>query len=114
MTKTEATIALLNEQPELADDPKAVAEHIDCSRNSARRYITTWEATKHIDWALDALTQCRTCKECIHLALCQELEPQLLHLPCERVTEDDLFLAQLEGTVLDLVDGREVMGGSDG
>lgn len=63
---------------------------------------------------LDSLTQCRVCKECIHRALCQELEPQLLHLLCERVTEDDLFLAQLEGTVLDVVDGREWIGGYDG
>jgi len=63
---------------------------------------------------LDSLTQCRACRECHYLALCRELEPQLLHLPCERLSEDDLFLAELEGTLLDARDGRETIGGYDG
>jgi len=62
-----------------------------------------------MEWTLDSLTQCRVCRECIHLALCRELERKLLHLPCERLSEDDLFLAELEGTLLDARDGRDAV-----
>ena len=112
MTKTDLAIALLNERPELANDRKAVAEHIGCSPRTAKRYIIAWEGTRHIVWALDRVTDCRMCDQCDRRHECELLsELALVPMLCERVTEEDVELAELRGLALEVVDGREWIGG---
>lgn len=91
------TIALLNEHPELADDPKAVAKHLGCAPKTAERYITAWEATKHIKWALPAVVECKPCSQCNRQPECHALNELELPMLCERVTTDDVVLAELHG-----------------
>ncbi len=94
----DAVLSFLNEHPETEGDPEAIAASVGCSVSTAYRHTRDWRATRHIAWAEDAvLERLGGCDGCEHVALCRWLDAQSLPLLCERVTEDDLVLAELQG-----------------
>ena len=61
---------------------------------------------------LDRLTACRPCAGCDRRHECELLsELEVLPMLCERVAEADVELAAMNGLVLDVVDGRDWIGG---
>ncbi len=95
-TKDKA-LALLSKAPELANDARVVADNVDCSVSTARRYINDWEATKHIRWEMDRVAPCQPCARCGHTERCHLLDALTLPVLCERVPEEELWLAELNG-----------------
>lgn len=59
-------------------------------------------------FVLDRVTKTRPCRLCPRRFECQLLsELALVPMLCERVSEDDLMLAELHRLVLDVLEGRE-------
>lgn len=103
-----AVLDLLEQTPELGEDTHAVAERVGCSTDTARRYIQAWESTRHITWVGDRQCDTGKCEKCTHLTECRLLDALELPVLCERVTQADTVVAQLQGTLEALLAAREL------
>jgi hypothetical protein len=90
-------IYLLDQEPELADEPATVAERLGCSINTARTYINAWKETRHITWALDRVRRTTACGRCKQRDACEVLDALELPVLCEKVPESEVILAELNG-----------------
>ena len=105
MSYRETICELLDATPELANDARVVADYIGCHITTARRHIEAWENRR--DWAMDAVAPTKTCAHCEHKDECRYLDALDLPVLCERVTDDDLELIELQGTLDTLKASRE-------
>ena len=99
---------LLDEEPELRHDREAVSERVGCSIRTANRYIKDWSGTRHIEWVMDRVTPSKSCKHCSYRDRCEVLDALELPVLCERVTRQEVKLAELAGTTEILETSREI------
>lgn len=90
-------IDLLDDNPELKDQPGKVASRIGCHIDTARRHISTWQLYSEMDWVMDRVTTTRGCSTCENEEECRYLAALELPVLCEQVTAADLELAELHG-----------------
>jgi len=105
-------IELLNDHPELADQPHEIAERVGCSIKSVANYIQAWEETKDIVWVLDPVARTTACDRCRRINACRVLDSLELPVLCERVPDMEMLLAANRGLLDVIMQGRDLVDGA--